>query len=221
MSHTWAWIGRRRERGVIAMCIEHLDRVIKVAELFNDMVNKYFEESYEDVKKYYLAIFDAEKEADDAKRNIIAELSRGMFHPVDREELIRLVLTADDIAAYIKAAARKLLLLMSARLPKELLNHCMTMSSKIVNACKLIKDAVINLADDPRKSLELADRVERIEEEIDDIRMKALKIFLTACREFNISTCIMIKDFIDDVENASDKCEDVADVIRSIAILTL
>jgi len=221
VNSTWAWVGRRKERGVIAMCIEHLGKVIRVAELFEEMITKYIRKSYDDVRKLYTSIFNAEREADDVKRKIIAELSKGMFHPIDREELIRLVLTSDDIAAYLKAAARKLLLVLPADLPRELLDQCLIMSQRITNACKLIKDAVINLADDPQQSLKLADKVERIEEEIDEMRVKALELVLNKCREIEVPACIVTKDFVDDIEGASDKCEDVADVIRSIALLTL
>lgn len=221
MSSAWAWIGRRRERGIIAMCIEHLSRIIKVAELFEEMVSKYIEKSFDEVRNLYTSIFNTEREADDVKRKIIAELSKGMFHPIDREELIRLVLTSDDIAAYLKAAARQLLLILTADLPRQLLDQCLVMSQRVTQACKLIKDAIVNLVDNPKKSLELADKVERIEEEVDEIRLKALEIVLNICKEVEVPICIVTKDFVHEVEEASDKCEDVADVIRSIALLTL
>ncbi|MBS7621781.1 DUF47 family protein, partial [Candidatus Bathyarchaeota archaeon] len=43
------------------------------------------------------------------KEEIISEISRGPFHPIDREDIIELVLTIDDIAANLKSASRKLL----------------------------------------------------------------------------------------------------------------
>ncbi len=221
MAQTLSWIGRRRERKIIAMCIEHLSKIIAVSELFSNLMENYLGGDLENSKKLHDEIMKTENEADNVKRQIIAELSKGMFHPVDREELMRLVLTSDDIAAYLKAAARKLMLIPRNLIPQEILENCKTIAHRILEACKLLKDAVISLSDNPQKSLELSDRVERIEEEIDDIRVKTFRIFMSKCSAQSPTICIMIKDFIDDIEGASDKCEDVADVIRSLAILTL
>jgi len=50
------------------------------------------------LKTLFDAIESVEKEADDIKRKLIAELSSGIFHPIDRETILRLVLSSDDIA---------------------------------------------------------------------------------------------------------------------------
>jgi len=51
-------------------------------------------------------VFESERKADDIKRRIIRELSEEFVHPIDREELIRLILATDDIATFAKEASR-------------------------------------------------------------------------------------------------------------------
>ncbi len=80
---------------------------------------------------------------------------------------------------------------------------------------------ITRLAKDPRRALEVANSVERIEEEVDEIRMKALEKVLEWCDRAKVSSCIICKEVVDSLENASDKCEDVADVIRGIALTSL
>jgi len=221
MTTMWSWIAKRKEREVISICIKHVDKVIEVAKYAKDLMNAYANGMIDKVKELYREVFDREKEADDIKRSIIAELSKGIFHPIDREDLVRLTLTIDDVAAYLKAASRRLMLLIPTRVSKEISNLLILMASKVYEATMLIKDAIIELVEDPRKSLKLADDIERIEEEVDDIRMKALEEVLKWCEEVKVSPCIICKEVVDSLENAADKCEDVADVIRAIALLSV
>ncbi|RLG84856.1 MAG: hypothetical protein DRO18_06705, partial [Thermoprotei archaeon] len=96
------------------------------------------------------------------------------------------------------------------------------MAERNFEATKRIKEAIEALIKEAKKALGIADIIEHIEEEVDDIRMEALELVLSKCHEEirSISLCILLKDIIDSIENSVDRCEDVADVIRSIAVLS-
>ena len=171
------------------------------------------------VKENYLKVQDYEGEADKIKRLIIKELSSGFIHPIDREELIRLILTNDDIATYLKAASRRAILVDPRLIDDEIKDYIIEISRRIVESVKKLEEAVLTLISKPSRSLELADEVERLEEEVDEIRIKALAKILEFCDKTKTSLCIITKDIVDSLENSEDRCEDAADVIRSIAIL--
>ncbi len=173
------------------------------------------------VENEWTEVFKYEKEADDIKRKILSELSSEFFHPIDREDLIRLVLTSDDVAAYAKAWSRRLTLLNVGNVPQEILNKLFVMASKVHEATLLMKKAAEKLMLDPREVLELANKIEVLEEEVDDIRHEVFKDILNFCEQSKISQCLMVKEVMDSIENSADKCEDVADVLRSIALLSL
>lgn len=105
--------------------------------------------------------------------------------------------------------------------PQEILNKLFSMASKVHEATLLMKQAAEKLISDPREVLEIANKIEILEEEVDDIRHEVFKIILNFCERSKISQCIMIKEVMDSIENSADKCEDVADVLRSIALLSL
>lgn len=87
-----------------------------------------------------------------------------------------------------------------------------------VKAVDTLRDAVKLLTSDPRKALQLIYIVEEIEEKVDDIRLNALEYMYRVCsRDFQV-VCLLYKEIIDDIEIITDKCEDTADTIRSIAI---
>ncbi len=171
------------------------------------------------VKENYLKVQDYEGEADKIKRLIIKELSSGFIHPIDREELIRLILTNDDIATYLKAASRRAILVDPKLIDEEIKDYIIEMSKRVVESVKKLEEAVLVITLKPSRSLELADEVERLEEEVDEIRIKALAKILEFCDKTKTSLCIIAKDIVDSLENSEDRCEDAADVIRSIAVL--
>jgi len=50
---------------------------------------------------------------------------------------------------------------------------------------------------------------------------EVLREIPSICSEVKISICPVLREVIDSIENAADKCEDVADILRSIVLLNL
>ncbi|MGB9729148.1 MAG: DUF47 domain-containing protein [Thermoprotei archaeon] len=217
----WSWISRRRHGEVIQYYIQHVDRIINVTDHAKKIIEAFIQNNKKGVENEWSEVFKYEKEADDIKRKILSELSSEFFHPIDREDLIRLVLTSDDVAAYAKAWSRRLALLNIGNVPQEILNKLFVMASKVHEATLLMKKAAEKLILNPREVLELANKIEILEEEVDDIRHEVFKDILNFCEQSKISQCLMVKEVMDSIENSADKCEDVADVLRSIALLSL
>lgn len=221
MTSMWSWISRRRQAEIIEMSLNHVDKIIEVSNRLTEFLETYFTKGKDSASEVYKKIYLAEKEADDIKREIISSLSMGPFHPIDREDLIRLTLTLDDIAAYVKYAARNFLILPQKKLPDDLEKLLIKMSKELQKATLRIRDGIKELYKDTKKALEIADIIEKIEEEVDDLRTQALERAVAWCDEVATpSVCIITKEVIDSIENATDRCEDVADIIRSIALLS-
>lgn len=217
---TWAWVSRRAEVRAIEMAQDHLDKIIEVAEASLDLFRKFASGSVEGTREAYARVHQAEKEADDIKRTMFRELSRGFIHPIDREELVRLLLTSDDIAAYLKAASRRATLIDPGEIADDVRNNVVNIIEKVSESTRLLKEAIEALVSNAGRALELADDIERLEEEVDEIRIEALAEVLRICDETRVSACIIAKEIVDSVENSEDKCEDAADVVRSIAALS-
>lgn len=217
---TWFWIAGKREREVLLRSINHLTRVREVVYHLKLMLEALSREKYDEARREFNTVDTVEKEADSIKRRIIDELSKGTFHPLDREDLLRLVLASDDIAAYAKAAARKLQLLVDLghKLPVELLDDMRSMAEQIDKAVNILIDSVRELTKSIEKAITLSHMVEEIEERIDDMRIDTFKKLFKICGEKYNGMCALLKEIIDDLEMASDKCEDVGDIVRSIAV---
>jgi len=221
MVTVWSWLSSRLESEVLKMSIEHIELISKVAESALQFFKCFKDNDVECIRKFYGDVFNYEREADNIKRKILDELSRGYVHPVNREEMVRLALAADDIATYLKAATRRAILTDPRVVDYEVKLHALSMCEKVLQAVNLLKEAARALESEPLKALSMANDIETLEEETDDIRMNALHRVLKFCDHNNISVCLVAKEIIDSIENSSDKCEDSADVIRSIAILKI
>jgi len=178
--------------------------------------NKEFDKATDE----YRNIFRLEKNADDIKRRLIDELSKGVFHPLDREDLLRLVLTCDDIAAYIKSCGKKLEIIIEAKqsIPDEFIEYYIDVSSNITNAIDYIIESIKHLPSSINKAIEYTHKIEEIEEKIDEYRYEFLKKIVFKFSDKIDIHYLLLKEAIDDLEMASDKCEDVGDIIRTIAV---
>ena len=200
----------------------HLSKINDLTKTFRKFVEAFVRGNLDDMRKLYEDIFDIEREADNEKEKIIIEVSRGPFHPIDREDIMRLVLTMDDIAANIKSASRKMLYSNPESVPTDVKNEFLKLGDMIIEIVSRLEIALDALIKGSKDTLKLADSVERKEEEIDDFRVELIaKILKWGDETGKLSSLLMLKEAVENLENASDKAEDVADIIRGIIAVGL
>jgi predicted phosphate transport protein (TIGR00153 family) len=215
----WEWLASRREKEVLKLYDQHIDEITKVTNSVYNLLTAFREGDISLMENEWRIIFEAERKADDIKRRIIRELSEEFVHSIDREELIRLILATDDIATFAKEASR-MALLYNGKPPLDVAQVLLDIITRINESVMLIREAVSYLSIDKKKTLEISDKIERLEEEVDDLRHKGLSIILARCNETGIPNCLLLKDILEYLENSADKTEDVADELRSIAVFT-
>jgi uncharacterized protein Yka (UPF0111/DUF47 family) len=80
---------------------------VSTVSALRDLVYAVCDGNFDEADRIFKIIFQRERDADDVKEKILDELSKGPFHPADKEEILHLILTADDIASNAKSAGRK------------------------------------------------------------------------------------------------------------------
>jgi len=219
--HISVWLSRKKEREILGECKLHADAIVATVAEMKKVVYSFCEDDLEGVKRNFGMVFKQERDADNLKREILDKLSTGPFHPITREEVIRVVLTADDVAANAKSAARKISASSSRILPDEIKDGLRGLADMDVRIAEKMRKAFIKLLEDPRAAIEVTNEVERMEEEIDDFRVSLVeKILKFGDTAKSISAWLMLKEAVENMEDVADRSEDVADVIRSIAILS-
>lgn len=219
MTKPFRWLGWKREREVFKIYREHASKISEVLSDLEKFIKAFYEGKADEYQSIFREIFEGEREADNIKEKIIYELSKGPFHPIDREDIIRLLMVTDDIASYAKGGARKLTHLTPNDVPINIKDGLVTMVGMVREEMNYLIKAIDSLIKAPNDSLEYANKVERKEEEIDEFKEELItNILLWGDQTGSISRWLMVKEAVEYFENMADKIEDVADIIRGLAV---
>lgn len=156
-------------------------------------------------------IKDLEHQCDKSTRGIIDKLNRTFVTPLDREDIHTLAITLDDVIDAIDAAAAVIKLYKIA----EVRPGARRLADIIAESTDLIADAVARL-EKRTGVLELAARVNQLEHEADRVHQDAIvDLFDT---ERDPIAVIKWKEILDLLEAATDRCEDVANLVEGIVV---
>jgi uncharacterized protein len=158
-----------------------------------------------------LQIKQIENECDALTHNIIQRLNSTFVTPIDREDIHALATSLDDVMDAIDAAAGVLRRYRMASLrygARELasLTWQGTMQMKVAVEALERRDGVH----------ERAVEVNRLENSADDVHDEALRRLFE--EERDAITLIKWKEVLDLLEEATDRCEDVANVLESVVV---
>ena len=158
-----------------------------------------------------LQIKQIENECDALTHNIIQRLNSTFVTPIDREDIHALAKSLDDVMDAIDAAAGVLRRYRMASLRY----GARELASLTWQATMQMKVAVEAL--DRRVGVhERAVEVNRIENAADDVHDEALRRLFE--EERDAINVIKWKEVLDLIEEATDRCEDVANVLESVVV---
>lgn len=159
-------------------------------------------------------IEDYEHKNDELTHQVFQELSRNFITPFDREDIHYLATALDDVADYIWASAKKIQFHgvnpsdQGIQKMAEVIQQSATEIGKAVSQLRELKH--------PEKITEALVRINSMENHADDIfDMSIKKLFET---ENDFKELIRRREIYTVMEVATDKCEDVANVIETIIV---
>ena len=170
-------------------------------------------EDFSNVKDKRHAIEKLEHKGDLITHDIYNQLNTTFITPLDPEEISRLASTMDDVLDFIDGATEK----MQYYGIESADSHMVELAKLIHMSTVEIESAVkgIRSIKDPRYIEERCIEVNRLENLADDVLAHAVTDL------FKTNDAIMIikfKDIYEHLETATDRCEDVANVLSDIAI---
>ncbi len=165
-------------------------------------------------KKIIKRVKELENKGDEITHRIFLELSANFITPFDREDIHTLATCIDDIADYIQGTASRIELY-----GVDQFSQTMEMlSDVIVKQVYEIDTAIKDLrnmrnADRVREAIV---RINSLENHADDLFDEAIaRLFAEEVPPLEL---IKIKEVLSNLETATDKCEDVANVLESILV---
>jgi len=214
------WFNNKFVKDILDKIKVHVSKVHASAMKINEMIDYIERGDIGKVKEAFTEIKKLEDEADEIKRSVMNDIANSVMHPDDREDFLRLVILCDDIVDNVKAASRKLEILVEAdcSIDRDIMDILKRISSRLLNATEHVLKTIEVLPESIDKALDHISRVEDIEEEIDDLRDQGWKTIVTRFKGNLNSYALLIKEAVDDLERASDKCKDSVDTVKTIII---
>jgi len=183
--------------------------MVKTAQELKKMVN-----SCNDIDMAITKISELEHQGDTITHQIIAQLHRTFVTPFDREDIIMLAQSLDDVTDLIHAAADAMFIYkIECPAPRAL-----ELADIIVQAAVEVEKAMPQLRS-PKEMKQMLPRcveINRLENEAD-------RVFRSAMGELfddstDITNIIKWREIYEYMESATDKCEDVANVLEGVAL---
>jgi len=167
--------------------------------------------NYRDVEKQIEQIHHIEREGDELTHAILTKLNQTFITPFDREDIHQLASKLDDVLDFINAAGARIVMYRITTPPPaagELARMILMQSQELQKAVSLMQkngNILVHCVE-----------INRLENEADLVAQQAIAT-LFECEKDPINL-IKIKELLEFLERATDKAEDVADVLETVVL---
>lgn len=187
------------------------NNLIEMGKLLVEAVNT---EDLEARGAIFQSIEDYEHTCDGITHQIHLELGKSRMTPFDRADIHTLVSSLDDVADFIHGSANRMHLYKVDRITDPIRE----MADLILEATIELAKAVHELRNlrNIRNITDSCVRINSIENKADDIFARAVGQLFEF--ETNAIELIKYKEVLSTLETATDRCEDVANVLESILV---
>lgn len=178
------------------------------AALFVEMM-----ENFSESEKKSKQIYEVEQEGDMLTHEVMRQLNKTFLTPVDREDIHSLVSRIDDILDLIWATADRVILFKISSSTAEAIE----LSKILLSTTEIITKSVTGLRGKKYSYVqEYCIEINRLENAGDSVFRAALAKLFDDIKEPIL--VIKWKEVYEHLEEALDKCEDVADILESIVL---
>ena len=182
--------------------------ISKAASVFVSLM-----ENFDNVDTMAKEIHELEQDGDVLTHDVMKKLNKTFITPIDREDLHALVSTLDDILDLIWAAADRLTVFKI----KESTKEGIKMSKDLLITVEFVHKAIKELKEKNYSHVqEYCIEINKLENRIDRAFRDALGYLFDEIKDPIL--IIKWKEIYEHLEDASDKCEDVANVLEAIVL---
>lgn len=200
-----------KDKKFFTLFAQSSENLVAISKKFNELLNTMAPDKRIELIK---TISDLEHVGDTITHNIFTELSTNFITPFDREDIHYLASSLDDIVDYIHGSAKRMQLYKIEEYTLEMIQLADVIEKSAievhaaVSGLKGMKDIV--------RVNEAVVRINSLENQADDIFDGAIaSLFI---HEKDAVKIIKVKEILSNMETATDKCEDVANVIETILV---
>lgn len=168
----------------------------------------------DDLQRRAYNIESIEKRADKITQTTIELLHKTFITPLDRDDIHQLITKMDDILDLIEDTSQSIFLYDVQRITPEarrLAAICVSCSEKVEQAVSLLANM-----DNAQAIMQVCDDIDRLESEADHVMRDAMASLFRD--EPDVRQLIKLRTVYELLENVTDTCEDVANIIEGIVL---
>jgi hypothetical protein len=197
-----------RETKFFDMFAEVADNLVAAAKVLSDCLHNY---DYDNLPAVVEKIKEIEHHGDDMTHRILIKLNQTFITPFDREDIHALTSSLDDVLDFINGASDRLLTYKITQ-PSP---SAKVLAAIVLKQAEELRIAVSMLGKNG-KLLEHCVEVNRLENEADQVSREAIGRLFEG--SYDPITLIKLKELLEILETASDKAEDVANVLETVVL---
>lgn len=207
----------RVKRRALSICQDHVRKVLEVSRRVTGMVDSFAKGDRESARQAFAEIKKLEEEVDDARRAVARELAEIGGLLTSREDFLRFIDQANEIADFYEGIGFRLLEIMGRgwEIPPEIIKGLTELSDGVFEAVTKLRETTMTLNYSSTKALEKAKEVDVAERRVDDLyRELEIKVLNS---KMEIPLLLLLRDVIQMLEDVSDKAEDASDAACILA----
>ena len=193
----------------ILLLIEQASLTYQGVETLQKYMNSHSHELAEELTRI-------EKEADEVRRILIAELNRSFVTPIDREDIFALSRSIDDVVDYAYSTISEMDVL-----KVEPTTFMMRMTSLIKNATYELYMAMERLEEHPAVAAEHSQRAKALEARVERAYREAIADIFSGPEDVHhVFEMLKRREVLRHLSNAADRVDEAANLIADIVVKT-
>jgi len=183
-----------------------VDNMMLASKVFREELN-----NLEDAEKFAIQMKSIESQGDQYTHAVIKELNNTFITPLDREDILGLTIKLDDVLDLLEACSWSFDLFNVIEV-----DDFMKLFAKNIEMCTREISLAINcLVEKKLKEMPIhTHKINDLENVADDLLRDSLKTLFSSCTD--PIEIIKRKEIYNMMEEVSDACEDVADILEGI-----
>ena len=157
-----------------------------------------------------------EKEADEARRILIAELNKSFVTPIDREDIFALSRSIDDVVDYAYSTVSEMDIL-----HVEPTTFMTRMTSHLKDATYELYMAMERIEEHPAVAVEHSQRAKALETRIENVYREAIADIFSGPEDIHhVFEMLKRREVLRHLSNAADRVDEAANLIADIVVKT-
>ena len=197
-----------QEHHFYSLLTNQADVVLKSAKAMAELVR-----DPEHIVERSLNLHKIENEGDALVHEIVGLLNKTFVTPIDHDDISKLSSKMDDVIDFIDAAGTRIRLYEITQIPPQMVQ----LVDLLLKQVQVVHDGVhkMEVRKERNALLEKCVEVNRLENIADEITHAALAGLF---KLDDIKMIMKLKEIYEHLETATDRCEDVADIVKDVMI---